>query len=691
MPDLTQTDNLLAGYQGAVDKMYDIPVPQHISEDADALQSEYLKPIKDLREQAVNSFSSGNSIEGLRAVRALDRFVTEAKQPGGVYTGFESRYSERQKQIEEVNKMLTEKERMDIAPYINTRLGYRAFRGDKGTIQSLGPANYSMVLAAGEMDKWINEQLPMIKETLISEGLAGKYNMDQFTDLWQMRRVMGVDFNRVINVLASRMPDQYKNSIRQEYMKEKMYDPSLPDLTNDTDPARIFEFDKNGDPKKDKYGNYVIANTPLGKILQGAAYGYQHTEASSQYIKNTDELRLHGAKKKLEEDMDKMATMRTAVYNTGIELPKVEFKDGKVKVGTYSQRTGGYGPAFMEATPSVKSFDTYKKPTDYFNSDDFRNENPVGAGVWDRIKDKAASENWSDDRIQVEFNKLYGDVQAKMSVADFRYQAYVDPKEVDMQTKLIVGDGKGAGNIVNSTIYMMKPGEAPKPMSYGEFVKEYGKSKIFNDKKTSQEYINESSRILGEIEAGTGTLPEGKLMSYTVDKGTKDEQQVMLIVTDIPLEDVQRNMPQYILSEPSFNHGKEKSDIVRGIGISVSDQAPEGVKQMVNTLNGNIYSTNQLRWQSDVIADEIRYWEKVQAEQAAPLSGTQKQIYEKLKSDYSELKSNPEKDIFVESNAILFTDRDMPIMIIDENSKPGQPMLRQMTNKDLNYFLNTQK
>jgi hypothetical protein len=700
-PDMSGVEQVMSGYQAAADKMYDIPIPKHTDYDRQFIDKEYLGPIREMREKAIDAWTTGSAVDGLRAARELDRFVVQSKQPGGVFENFESRYAQQQKDFEAIQKVTEKKDRQDLAPFLRTRIGYRGFRGENNQLQGYGALSHSSVLAPDEMDKWANDQLPWVKETLKKDfGYGAKYDLDRFTSVHEMYKTMGVDFNKVLYALAQRMPDEFKGAARQDYMSKIMSNPDL--FKEDYDPSQIFEFDDKGNVKYDKNGNLVTANTEMGRWLGGIAYGAQYIKRDNEWIKVTDDVGQHKAKKDIDDNAK--FTMQTATYSTGIELPGVNFdKEGNVVSGGASTtdlmgaisaegRVIAFGMHASLASPmdpsKIDMSGVSKLPPKVaFNSDEFKASNPVGYQVWSRLREKAEAENWDDKTIMKKFNEVYEGAKDQYKTQDFTFSAYADSKTQKEETETIIGSrtSSAPGLIAHSTLFVMEPGKAPRLMDYAEMMKTYG---------INQTYFNQAATVVGELKGGENTIPEGKVATFTTTKSNDPKQKgdykanVTMIITDVPIEEVQRKMPQYELSSVAFDPAKEISQI-QNINITLGANASPSTQAIAQQLSQGVFSKKEAVFQSDILMEQKRYWTslKSQREKAGlPFGKYEEDTLESISNQIKELKELPEKDRYVETRASLYSPQannmETPIMINDGIG------IRVMTTKDLNSFLN---
>lgn len=107
IPDLSGLATVTQGLQKAYDASEKIPIPKHLNVDAADVQERYVKPLQNLRQEAVDNFATGSLGDGMRSLKKLQQQIYEAKQPGGVYDLYEKNYmaaQDYQKQIEKLHE-----------------------------------------------------------------------------------------------------------------------------------------------------------------------------------------------------------------------------------------------------------------------------------------------------------------------------------------------------------------------------------------------------------------------------------------------------------------------------------------------------------------------------------------------------------------------------------------------------------
>ena len=106
LPDLSVLDATMQSLQTDWDEANLTPSPKHLQPHYQFMVDEYVKPLTQLKEEAVQGFTEGNTSAGSRALRNMKRFIYNAKQPGGVYSELENAYNKYHKTVEDYRTKL---------------------------------------------------------------------------------------------------------------------------------------------------------------------------------------------------------------------------------------------------------------------------------------------------------------------------------------------------------------------------------------------------------------------------------------------------------------------------------------------------------------------------------------------------------------------------------------------------------
>ena len=164
IPDITPLTNIATGMQSLFDDVSVIQPPVHLNNDANDVQSKYLNPIKEAKDKALETFSSNNSLEGVKALRDIKKFMIEANQPGGVAYNFKANAEALSKWNEDLKSRLAKGDiSQDIYNhYVSNASGFKSYNddGEYNSFQGGQPASY-------------------VNLKQMSDDIAGKYKADK--------------------------------------------------------------------------------------------------------------------------------------------------------------------------------------------------------------------------------------------------------------------------------------------------------------------------------------------------------------------------------------------------------------------------------------------------------------------------------------------------------------------------------
>ncbi len=164
IPDITPLTTIATGMQSLFDDVSIIQPPIHLNNDANDVQSKYLNPIKEAKDKALETFSSNNSLEGVKALRDIKKFMIEANQPGGVAYNFKANAEALSKWNEDLKSRLAKGDiSQDIYNhYVSNASGFKSYNddGEYNSFQGGQPASY-------------------VNLKQMSDDIAGKYKADK--------------------------------------------------------------------------------------------------------------------------------------------------------------------------------------------------------------------------------------------------------------------------------------------------------------------------------------------------------------------------------------------------------------------------------------------------------------------------------------------------------------------------------
>jgi len=275
LPDISTLGQLTSSYQQIYDLAGNLPKPKYFPGREADVQKYYIDPIASKKKDAAEYFMSGNNAAGVRALKEINQFIYNAKQPGGVFNQFEKEAEEGYAKIKQYETD-TFKENPLLAKYAVSNIKLNPFITEQGNYGGLGYGTYVRDVPQKEWNEFYNQTLDNIKETLISEGYDRRA-LDGISTLHQFKQISGTTYERALDILDKTLPDEYKRSMVQQYDAQRYFNPDLPEIN----PAQIweYEYDKAGNPiayKKDSKGNRILANTPLASQLSGHAEAAAH-------------------------------------------------------------------------------------------------------------------------------------------------------------------------------------------------------------------------------------------------------------------------------------------------------------------------------------------------------------------------------------------------------------------------------
>ena len=164
VPDITPLTNIATGMQSLFDDVSVIQPPVHLNNDANDVQSKYLNPIKEAKDKALETFSSNNSLEGVKELRDIKKFMIEANQPGGVAYNFKANAEASSKWNEDLKSRLA---KGDISQDI-----YNNYVSNANKFKSYNDDGEYNSFQGGQPASWVD-----LKKMF--DDSAGKYKADK--------------------------------------------------------------------------------------------------------------------------------------------------------------------------------------------------------------------------------------------------------------------------------------------------------------------------------------------------------------------------------------------------------------------------------------------------------------------------------------------------------------------------------
>lgn len=314
VPDITPLTNIATGMQSLFDDVSVIQAPVHLNNDANDVQSKYLNPIKEAKNKALETFTSNNSLEGVKALRDIKKFMIEANQPGGVAYNFKANAEALSKWNEDLKSRLAKGDitRDVYNSYVSNASSFKSYNddGEYNTFQGEQPASY-------------------VDLKKMSDEIAGKYKADKNYVLQKN----GIYTHKITNEIVD------LNTVYSGTMQSVMSDPKAFSYIQDL--QRVYGTEK--------------AMKMVNDIVYSSADAAAHVNRDISMF-NTDQVALHIAKKSIDKELAKQEELDRAILtnvtlknegpneiklSTGVVLnDKMEMENGKVSNGFYKDDEG---------------------------------------------------------------------------------------------------------------------------------------------------------------------------------------------------------------------------------------------------------------------------------------------------------------------------------------------------------------
>jgi hypothetical protein len=314
IPDITPLTTIATGMQSLFDDVSVIQPPVHLNNDANDVQSKYLNPIKEAKDKALETFTSNNSLEGVKALRDIKKFMIEANQPGGVAYNFKANAEASSKWNEDLKSRLAKGDiSQDIYNhYISNASSFKSYNddGEYNSFQGGQPASY-------------------VNLKQMSDDIAGKYKADKNYEF----QSNGIYTHKITNEIID-LKTVY-SGIMQSVMADTKAFSYIQDL------QRVYGTEK--------------AMKMVNDIAYSSADAVAHVNRDISMF-NTDQVALHIAKKSIDKELAKQEELDRAILtdvtlrnegpdkiklSTGVVLnDKMEMENGKVSNGFYRDDEG---------------------------------------------------------------------------------------------------------------------------------------------------------------------------------------------------------------------------------------------------------------------------------------------------------------------------------------------------------------
>ena len=287
IPDITPLTTIATGMQSLFDDVSVIQPPVHLNNDANDVQSKYLNPIKEAKDKALETFSSNNSLEGVKELRDIKKFMIEANQPGGVAYNFKANAEALSKWNEDLKSRLA---KGDI-----TRDVYNSYVTDASKFKSYNDDGEYSTFQGGQPASYVD-----LKK--LSDDIAGKYKADKNYTF----QSNGIYTHKITNEIVD------KNTVYSGIIQSVMADTKAFSYIQDL--QRVY-----GTEKAMKMVNDIAYSS-----ADAAAYVDRDISMFS-----TDQLALHIAKKSIDKELERQEQIENGILNN---VTVKEGLEGKIKL-----------------------------------------------------------------------------------------------------------------------------------------------------------------------------------------------------------------------------------------------------------------------------------------------------------------------------------------------------------------------
>ena len=340
VPDITPLTNIATGMQSLFDDVSVIQAPVHLNNDANDVQSKYLNPIKEAKNKALETFTSNNSLEGVKALRDIKKFMIEANQPGGVAYNFKANAEALSKWNEDLKSRLAKGDiTQDVYNhYVNNASSFKSYNdnGEYNTFQGGQPASY-------------------VDLKKMSDEIAGKYKADKNYVLQKN----GIYTHKITNEIVD------LNTVYSGTMQSVMADPKAFSYIQDL--QRVYGTEK--------------AMKMVNDIVYSSADAAAHVDRDISLF-STDQVALHRLKKAVDREDEKQAALDRGILinvplkdegNIALKLTTGVTVDDEMKVDNGNVLNGFYkdseGNIYQRQTNGkYKILNDKKKPIKWENT-----------------------------------------------------------------------------------------------------------------------------------------------------------------------------------------------------------------------------------------------------------------------------------------------------------------------------------
>lgn len=456
LPDLSRLEQTVGKLQGFYDTSKVIPVPQHIqtTEEIQAVKDQYITPMQQLRESAVEAFSAGSISDGIRSLRDMQQKIYEMKQPGGKYNQFEQNYAayvNYQKELQDRYEKadISSEKRDDLLKL--SRAGFSSSflpTGEFKPFQGITAAkDVALTESALELAKgWKADQIASGNLTRTADGTYMYSTTKKFVRPEEVFQTIGSALADDPEVMAY---------LRQEAVRKGL--------------------------SGDKAEEFILTN--LSDAAKAAAAKEGFTEVDTQHYRNwaLEQDREHEFQKAIQ-----LGEMATGLFSVTTGASPIKMKEGKVLTGVTRRETRG-GPG----VPGYISTDVYEQQgldRIVMSNPDFAREHPGVDKVISSVSRYTTNANGtkavkSDAQYNEEVIKIYNDYIERKKTDYVGFDTWTGEKAEKMRE---AATSKLIDELPYHSYTLVRPGKPPVVITYEDLVEKMN----VEDKKELKEKLS---------------------------------------------------------------------------------------------------------------------------------------------------------------------------------------------------------
>jgi hypothetical protein len=590
---------------------------------ANNIRSYQNKLTEDLAEIA----AKGNANEYRRSLHDAKKQIADLWAEGGAANALETRYNTWAEMQKQIDKDFENNRRVGNYVKSSYKFGDIEYDPSMRTYKGLDSANYYRDIKDEDVSKWFTENLGVVKETLLNQGVDRR-KVDKVNTIHDYFQVTGVPYDKLMEVFQSVMPQDFKNSIYQKAKAEQYYNPNMPspspymyqvekdkegNVKTDEQGNVIYKretvLDSEGKPMKDKQGNVMTMpvpdlSNPLMKLYHGySKAGTYKKEAHNRLTTKDDEMLeyIRFGYKKLEIDYENQlqtATIYSRLQNTNSGISPIELdKDGNAAPIFQASPLSGTGPFVSKEYLEEKAKEAGK---DLLISYARKGEKgdarfPGLSTIYNKIKDDKYFKGLTDKQKSEYLRDSYNNYAEQMQTTDVAVNIptgkTADRQRANMQATVVGKDGN-PGLIGTQTLHIFDPvaGVSNKQMTLEELAIMAGYTSSNSSFSANPDIATAVKNMSwqGTANSDNPFVPSGHYITFK----TKQGKIITVMSSPESAELSAIKTPGYVLYSPRHSVGE------------YSDLTLTGIKEIDEWFGGPIRSRKVIKTQAELLREE---------------------------------------------------------------------------------------